>query len=78
MDSSSTVIFFEIATSEISVADVIQAIDGPVLVTACSDINENCEQYEKCNVLDPLWQLKNRLIESLKYLSESLNKCHIL
>jgi Rrf2 family protein len=51
--------------SKISIADVIQAIDGPVLVTACSDINENCEQYAKCNVRDPLWQLKNRLIESL-------------
>ena len=32
------------ATS-ISVAEVIQAIDGPVLVTACSEELDDCEQY---------------------------------
>jgi Rrf2 family protein len=52
------------ATS-ISVADVIQAIDGPVLVTACSDEDESCEQYAKCNVRDPLWRLKDRIVQSL-------------
>src|SRR6478672_346810 len=36
---------------QISVADVIQAIDGPVTVTACStDDDGQCEQYAKCNV----------------------------
>ena len=49
----------------ISVADVIQAIDGPVLVTACSDEDETCEQYAKCNVRDPLWRLKDRIVQSL-------------
>ena len=51
--------------SRISVADVIQAIDGPVLVTACSDEDETCAQYSKCNVRDPLWRLKDRIVESL-------------
>ena len=51
--------------TEISVADVIQAIDGPVLVTACSDEDESCDQYSKCNVRDPLWRLKNRILEVL-------------
>jgi len=50
---------------EISVADVIQAIDGPILVTACSDEDESCEQYSKCNVRDPLWRLKTRIIKVL-------------
>src|SRR5215831_20787359 len=37
--------------SQVSVADVIQAIDGPVTVTACStDEGQQCEQYSKCNV----------------------------
>ena len=52
--------------TKISVADVIQAIDGPILVTACSDEDETCEQYSKCNVRDPLWQLKNRIVSSLE------------
>ena len=51
--------------NRISVADVIQAIDGPVLVTACSDEDESCEQYAKCNVRDPLWRLKDRIVQSL-------------
>ena len=49
----------------ISVADVIQAVDGPVMVTACSDIDESCEQYSTCNVRDPLWRLKNRIVRAL-------------
>ena len=51
--------------ARISVADVIQAIDGPVLVTACSDDDETCEQYSKCNVRDPLWRLKDRIVQAL-------------
>ncbi|MCE2515126.1 MAG: Rrf2 family transcriptional regulator [Acidobacteria bacterium] len=51
--------------ARISVAEVIQAIDGPVLVTACSDEDETCDQYAKCNVRDPLWRLKDRIVQSL-------------
>ena len=49
----------------ISVADVIEAIDGPVSVTACSSIEENCDQYSKCSVRDPLWRIKDRIVEAL-------------
>src|SRR5438128_4159464 len=34
--------------SDISVADVIQAIEGPVTVTACSTEESQCMQYSKC------------------------------
>ncbi len=53
------------APTQISVADVILAIDGPVLVTACSDEDESCEQYDTCNVRDPLWRLKDRIVQAL-------------
>ena len=53
------------AATQISVADVILAIDGPVLVTACSDEDESCEQYDTCNVRDPLWRLKDRIVQAL-------------
>src|SRR3982750_4825107 len=50
----------------ISVADVIQAIDGPVTVTACStDEGSQCEQYAKCNVRDPLWRVRERILAAL-------------
>jgi len=49
----------------ISVADVIQAIEGPVTVTACSVDDERCDQYAKCNVRDPLWRVRARILSAL-------------
>jgi Rrf2 family protein len=51
--------------ASISVADVIQAIDGPFTVTACSSENNDCEQYSKCSIRDPLWQIRERIAETL-------------
>jgi Rrf2 family protein len=51
--------------AQISVADVIQAIDGPVAVTACSTDDGTCEQYAKCNVRDPLWKVRSRILAAL-------------
>ncbi len=55
--------------AQISVADVIQAVDGPVTVTACSDTDHNCDQYTKCSIRDPLWKIKNRIIDALNTVS---------
>ena len=49
----------------ISVADVIEAIDGPVTVTACSSDEGMCEQYSKCTVRDPLWRVRERILSAL-------------
>ena len=51
--------------ADISVADIIVAVDGPLTVTACSDDDQTCDQYLKCNVRDPLWRLKDRIVETL-------------
>ena len=53
------------AAASMSVADVIQAIDGPLTVTACSDLDHSCEQYSKCNIRDPLWRIKDRIVSAL-------------
>jgi Rrf2 family protein len=50
---------------QISVADVIQAVDGPVTVTACSTEEGSCEQFAKCNVRDPLWRVRERILSAL-------------
>jgi Rrf2 family protein len=52
-------------TSQISVADIIEAIEGPLRVTACSTEEENCGQYAKCSVRDPLWRIKDRIVSAL-------------
>jgi Rrf2 family protein len=57
--------------SAISVADVIQAVDGPLTVTACSTEEENCDQYSKCSVRDPLWRIKERILLALQACSIS-------
>ena len=52
-------------TTAISVADIIQAIDGPLTMTSCSTEDEQCEQFMKCNVRDPLWRIKDRILAAL-------------
>ncbi|MFN8061490.1 MAG: Rrf2 family transcriptional regulator [Vicinamibacterales bacterium] len=48
-----------------SVADVIQAVDGPLTVMACADTDANCDQYSKCSIRDPLWKIKDRILAAL-------------
>ena len=56
----------------ISVADIIQAIDGPLTVTACStDDGAVRAVRERCNVRDPLWRIKDRIIIGAGHLSRS-------
>ena len=52
-------------STAVSVADVIEAIDGPVTVTACSTEKHDCEQYSKCSIRDPLWQIRERIAATL-------------
>jgi Rrf2 family protein len=49
----------------IPVADVIQAVDGPVTVTACSPNDHRCGQYSKCSIRDPLWKIRGRILDAL-------------
>src|SRR3954466_10361431 len=51
---------------QITVANVIEAIEGPVMVTACStDEGGQCEQFSKCNVRDPLYRVRERILAAL-------------
>src|SRR3954466_1945581 len=56
-------------TTAISVADVLPAIDGPPTVTACPTDDEQCGQFAKCNIRDPLWRIKDRIIMALATVS---------
>jgi DNA-binding IscR family transcriptional regulator len=48
---------------------VIQAIDGPVAVTACSPDDHGCEQYDRCEIRDPLWKIRARIVDALATVS---------
>ena len=49
----------------ITVGDIIEAIDGPFSVTACSTEKTTCEQYGKCSIRDPLWRIKELIVAAL-------------
>jgi Rrf2 family protein len=49
----------------ISVAEVVEAIDGPLMLTACDDRTDNCEQYVKCSIRDPLHRIRERIVTAL-------------
>jgi Rrf2 family protein len=53
------------SAASITVADVIQAVDGPVTVTACSPDDHQCDQFNTCSIRDPLWKIKTRILEAL-------------
>jgi Rrf2 family protein len=44
--------------AQITVAEVVQAIDGPV-------DDGRCDQFMKCNVRDPLWRVRERILTAL-------------
>jgi Rrf2 family protein len=50
----------------ISVADVAEAIDGPMTLTACSHVDVRCEQFATCTVRDPLWHIRERILSVLQ------------
>jgi Rrf2 family protein len=54
---------YELAQSPgaISVAAVLEAIDGPLTMTACAHADHECDQFSKCIVRDPLRRLRDRI-----------------
>ena len=57
------------AATAIPVASVIEAVDGPLTVTACSDDDQDCDQYSKCSIRDPLWKIRGRIVDALTSVS---------
>jgi Rrf2 family protein len=53
----------------IPVGEVIEGVDGPLTVTACSDDDHNCDQYSKCSIRDPLWKIRGRIVDALNTVS---------
>jgi Rrf2 family protein len=49
----------------LSVAQVVEAIDGPLTLTACADPADPCDQYAKCNIRDPLHRIRERIAGAL-------------
>lgn len=54
-----------------SVAAVLEAIDGPLAMTACAHGDDRCDQFSTCNVRHPLRRVKDRIAAILAQCSIS-------
>jgi Rrf2 family protein len=45
--------------------EVVRAIDGPIILTACFTQNGECDQSETCNVKEPLRKLHEGILKLL-------------
>jgi Rrf2 family protein len=54
---------------KISVAEVVEAIDGTLSLTECSSAEGACLQFETCNVKSPLQRLHDRVTGMLSRLT---------
>jgi Rrf2 family protein len=52
--------------SAISLAEVVEAIDGPLAITACGRKDDDCDQFSGCTVRDPLLRVRDRIVLVLK------------
>ena len=54
------------AASTISLADIVEAIDGPLAITACGRNEDPCDQFGSCTVRDPLGRVKDKILTVLQ------------
>lgn len=50
---------------EITTLEVIRAIDGPVILTACFTHEGDCEQFDTCTVKSPLKKVQEGILQLL-------------
>lgn len=58
------------AAHEISIADVIEIIDGTPAIAHCLKAGDNqCDQWENCSIRSPLQRVNDRILQLLKRIS---------
>ena len=35
------------------------------MVTGCTKADHDCDQYDTCNIRDPLWRIKDQIVQAL-------------
>src|SRR6476660_1170895 len=58
----------------ISAFEVIQAIDGPLLITSCVTVRGECDQTDRCNIREPLRKVNQSIEDVLKRIKISQMK----
>lgn len=47
----------------ITLGDVFEAVEGPLHLVKCYEEPACCEQYEMCNIRDPVMRIQDRVID---------------
>lgn len=56
-------------SAEISLADVVRAVDGPMAIVECARKGNECPQFDSCNFRDALWELQDSIVHVLTEIS---------
>lgn len=48
---------------QVTLGEVIEAVEGPVLLTACQEDPGSCGQFHACNIKEPVQQIHQQLIK---------------
>jgi Rrf2 family protein len=59
------------SANQITALEVIRAIDGPIILTACFTSHGECDQSEKCTVREPLRKVHEGILQLLNTITIS-------
>jgi Rrf2 family protein len=57
--------------SEISVGDVVRALEGPINIVSCLEASSDCPQMERCNLRRPVQKIQVAITQVLDTMSLS-------
>ena len=52
--------------SELTLGDIMAAIEGPINIVKCHDHPEECDQYGVCNIRGPVLRMQDQLLSYLR------------
>ncbi len=55
-----------LSAREVSLADIVQAIEGPIRLTECEDAEHNCDRYEICDLKSTFGPIQKQLVSYFK------------
>jgi len=55
-----------LAARDVSLADIVQAIEGPIRLTECEDEEHNCDRAEICDLKETFGPIQKQLVSYFK------------
>ena len=55
-----------LSAKDVSLADIVQAIEGPIRLTECEDEEHNCDRYEVCDLRETFGPIQKQMVSYFK------------